>query len=420
VTDTQVFIGVGYAVNSGAANAAIGASGIDAGDDRRNTQIVIDDINANGGVAGRKLVPVWFELDATSPQTVDQQYQAVCETLTKDNKIFVAIGGGESETFQKCLHEAGAVAINDDLTGGDKARIDRYPYFWDIGTMHLDRIASTQVQALAAQGYFSSSWNTAAGAPLAGKPKTGVVTFDTPSFNHAVDQTLVPALARQGARPDPSDVIRAPAVRRTSDAGAVAAAMSNAVLKFRSSGVTHVIILDESGVLTLLFGNNAESQGYRPRYAANTQNGFQAFIDQGAYPQAQLNGTVGIGWLPGIDITPAENPHDGPYSNDTRRRCIELYRRNGVSYDSANAATIALGTCNTLGFFRHVMRNVAVPNRDNFRAAANRVGTSWESPSHFLVRIDADHRDGIGAYRNWAYRPECGCMRYTSGNILVP
>jgi hypothetical protein len=419
VTDKEIFIGSGYAVNAGAANAAIGAAGIDQGDDKRNAQIVIDDINAKGGIAGRKLVPVWYELDATSPTNYEQQYQAVCETLTKDNKVFAVGGGGESETLLRCLHNAGVIAITDDLTVSDAARMKRYPYYWELGSLNLDRIAAAQVAAVNAQGYFSGSWNTATGAPMPGKAKVGILSLDMPAFKGAIDRTLVPALAKLGYRPDAADIVYANQPQSQADVGNTAAAVSSAVLKFRSDGVTHVFILEDSAVLSLLFANNADSQGYHPRYAGNTQNGYQALLDQGAYPRGQLPGTVGIGWVPGIDVTPSENTDDGPYSNETRRKCIALYKAHGVSYSSANAAQIALGTCNSLWFFRDVMKNVSVLNRDGFRAAADGLGTSHESPSHFLVRFDADHHDGIAAVRYWAYRPECGCMRYTSGNIAV-
>jgi hypothetical protein len=419
VTDKEIFVGSGYAVNSSAANAAIGAAGIEQGDDKRNTQVVIDDINAHGGIAGRKLTPVWYEIDNTSTATSDQQYQAACEALTRDHKVYAVMGGGESDTMLTCLHNQGVVSVNDDLTVSDTARLKRFPYYWELSSLTLDRIATAEVTAVDAQGFFSSSWNTTTGTPVPGKAKVGVLTYDLPSFNRAVDQVLVPALAKVGAKPDPADVIRTPPLSSQAETGNVAAAVSSAVLKFRSDNVTHMFILEDNAVLSLLFANNAESQGYHPRYAVNTQNGQQALLDQGAYPRGQLNGTVGIGWLPGIDITPAENTDDGPYSNDARRRCIALYKAHGVVYDNANAWAVALGTCNTLWFFRDVMKNVTVLNRDGFRSAAERMGTSFEITSSFATRFDAAHHDGVTAVRYWAYKPECGCMRYTSGNINV-
>jgi hypothetical protein len=44
----------------------VGASGYDEGDARRYYGAVIDEINAEGGVAGREVVPVYHAYDATS------------------------------------------------------------------------------------------------------------------------------------------------------------------------------------------------------------------------------------------------------------------------------------------------------------------------------------------------------------------
>src|SRR5437763_937118 len=86
--------GVGRgAPGGGAANAAIGAAGITQGDEKANDQIVIDDINAHGGVAGRKIVPIFHGLDATSTNTLDSQYQAACDDLTQYHKVFAAFAG---------------------------------------------------------------------------------------------------------------------------------------------------------------------------------------------------------------------------------------------------------------------------------------------------------------------------------------
>ena len=418
VTDSTINVGVLYAVNSGAANAAVGAAGIDQGDGRKNSEIILNDINARGGVAGRKLVPVYHELDNASAETTDAQYQAACENLTKDHKVFVVFGG-QTEAFIQCLTNAGVTTIEDNLIriGDDAFR--RYPYHFNIGSMSLDRIAAVQVPALNAQGYFSG-WNTATGQPGPGKANIGIVTFDTPAWSHAVDDVLIPGLRRLGFAPSPDNVVRVQEAQRQSDAGALAAATSNAVLRFRSNNVTHVIIFEASAIISLLFANAADSQGYKPRYGANTQTGQQALIDTGAYPRGQLNGTVGIGWLPGLDITPAENPDDGPYSNEPRRRCIDLYRKNGVNYDNANAWSAALSDCNSANFLKQVMDSAPTATRDGFVATANALGTRFESATVLGTRFDANHHDGLGVYRHWAYIPECGCMRYASGNLPVP
>src|SRR2546423_1258149 len=100
VTADSINIGLLYTVNGGAANAAIGAKGITQGDQKANDQILIDDINAHGGVLGHKLVPVFHALDATDPSTTDAKFQAPCDDLTQDHKIFVSFSGGNDALLQ--------------------------------------------------------------------------------------------------------------------------------------------------------------------------------------------------------------------------------------------------------------------------------------------------------------------------------
>src|SRR5213079_947121 len=52
VTDTTVNVGIIYAVSGAAANAALGAPGITQGDEKADVQILIDDVNAHGGILG--------------------------------------------------------------------------------------------------------------------------------------------------------------------------------------------------------------------------------------------------------------------------------------------------------------------------------------------------------------------------------
>lgn len=417
ITDTTITVGMVVAVNSGAANAALGAGGIDAGDPRRNAEVMINEMNARGGIAGRKIVPVFHDFDTTSAETSESQYQAACENFTQDHKVFAALSGG-TESFIQCLTRAGVVIIEDNVATSDAALFRKYPTYFELN-MNLDRIATLEVQALQAQNYFSG-WNSSSGQPGPAPVKVGIVTVDTPQFAHAVDDVLVPALRRLGFGPTPDNIVRVADVRRQQEVGAVAPAVSSAVLRFRSSGVTHVLIFEHNAIATLLFTNNADSQGYRPRYGVTTGNGVQALLDQGAYPRGQLNGIVGIGWFPSIDITPAENPDDGPYSNESRRRCIDLYKRNGVSYDNANAWTVALTTCNSFNLLKLAMESAPAPTRDGFVASMNALGRRFESAITFAIRFDADHHDGAAAYRHWAYIRDCGCMRYTSGDFPVP
>src|SRR5581483_7222592 len=60
VTASTIYIGAGYEPDTQAADSAIGAANAGPGDEKAETQAIIDYINAHGGVAHRKLAPVWY------------------------------------------------------------------------------------------------------------------------------------------------------------------------------------------------------------------------------------------------------------------------------------------------------------------------------------------------------------------------
>ncbi len=418
VTADKIHLGLAYAVNSSAANSALGAAGITQGDTKRTNQIVIDDINAHGGIAGRQVVPVWHELDGASTATYDTLEQQTCDTWTQDNKVFAAFSGG-GQTMLQCLHNRGVIGIQDDLTSADAALFRKYPYYVEIGTLNLDRAAAAEVAALKAQGWFGG-WNHATGTAGSTKAKVGIVTYDGPSWDHAVDQSLVPALREAGYAPAAEDIIRVQPPGQTSDTGPIGAAVSSAVLKLRTDQVSHVIVFDERGLLTLFFMQNSDSQGYRPRYGLTSQNGPQALMDGASLPARQLIGSKGIGWVPSLDLRPADNTRNGPFTNDQRRKCLALLESKGVTFADPNAETIAMTICTQWWFFREVVKASGnLLSRVGFMDGVAKLGTSFVSAGSFANRFTATQHDGVAAVRHYEFNSGCTCMRYTSNNVGV-
>ncbi len=203
VTATKIYVGMIYAVNQDALNQAAGANGISVGDTKAEGNAIVDDINRHGGIAGRKLVPVWQSFDSTSTRAVDQQYASICSHFTQDNpRVFAAVGQGTA-SYRACLAKAGVVQLDADLPGISDAEFDKYPTLVEMGYPRLTRVAEAQLRAMVAQDYFAP-WNTTAGAPAAaGKAKVGILTYDSPAFRAPVDRVLIPELKRLGY--DPGD-----------------------------------------------------------------------------------------------------------------------------------------------------------------------------------------------------------------------
>ena len=403
LTATTINVGLIHVKNSAAGNAALGVAGSEV-DDQTPYNIVMKDINSHGGIGGRKIVPVWAVFDTTSSQTIDQQAQAACATWTQDNKVFAIFGGAQGGIVQECTEKEHA--INLDVAGAsvpDDFR--RYPHYLEISGMNLVRMGPVTVKGIAAQGYFN------------GSPKLGIVTWDDPSYREAVANGYVPSLKRIGVSPaTPTAYIHAP--QTYNDLGGMNSDINSAVLRFSGQHIDHVMIIDgAAGIcagacLGYEFLNQAQSQGYHPRYGFNDYNYADTSVDS-LYPHQQLPGSVGVIW------SDDDASHDvGWHTNKARDSCYALMHKNGFDYDATNQnQTFAIrNACELFWFMRDVVAKMGkvTLNNDNFMAAVGQMGTSFQSLNTYVSRLSPSQHDGASAVRNEAYFESCTCYKFTS------
>lgn len=404
VTDTQILIGFVYTENADAANAALGFEEVTRGDQKRYHDLMVEQVNATGGIAGRELVPVFHVLDGASNQSTAESEQQICATWTQDHEVFAGVVGAASDNLRQCLGNAGVGLISVQGMGySDDRTFADFPYTVEPTNLSLNPMARVMVNGLAAQGFYEPI----GAVPTA--PKVGVITYDYPTFRRAMDQDLLPALA--GLDVDVADPVYVTFPERQSDVGAVSAQLSNAVLRFRSEGVTHVHIFEADGLLTVLFMTNAETQNFRPRYGLNTQNGGQLLV--GVVPDGQLRGAQQVGWVPAVDVL------DTPMW-PARQGCLDLYEAASVQFDSKNAELVGMVFCDMYDSLRRGIENAPGPlSRETLAAGFERLGTSFQSAVVKDVRLESGRRYGVTTYRTSAYDPACSCFSYTGGPFAI-
>jgi len=418
VTSTTIAVGLPYAVNSKAAASALGVAGdgVGGGDDRQQWKIVLEDINAHGGVLGRKLVPVFHAFDSTDPAPFAQQEEQACSDWTQDHKVFAVIAqeADPSETLLACVHKAGAAQVYVDLTRSDDRTFAKYPYYLEAGTLRMDRVATVWPGSLARQGFFTG-WNTTTGAPGPQPVKVGVVSFGDPTTVRAVRQFLKPALRAVGHPLADENWVQVSYPTGPADNAGSISETQAATLKFSSSGVTHVLPFDSQGAgMGAFFAQGADSQKYYPRYGLNTGVGAQTLHDTGnLWPASQLRGAMGFGWVPLLDLPFDANPNDGPFSSDSRRACIALMSKNGEDMSSAIVQRQAIAKCDEVRFLKQALEAGGAPNREALVLGAHRLGSGFRSGLTFTTRYDGSHHDGVAAVRDFAWTPSCSCFRYT-------
>ena len=412
VTATTITVGASITSNGDAANAAIGASGITKGDERGNINALVAEINAHGGVAGRRLVVVIHPYDAQSTQPGSTQDAAACADFTQDHKVVAVFSTGLTEAFAQCLKKEGVVQFSAGaLVGMDKAFLRTYPDDFQLGTMTQERILTDTVGALTRQKYFTG-WNTLTGQPAAGAAKLAVLSYDGPSFQNAVKGSLLPALSAAGHPVSSGDVFFVHQPQSQSDVSGLVAGIKSATLRMQQDGVTHLVFNDNNGLLLGIFSTNAQSQQYFPRFGVTSGAGPQAIYDSGLVKANQLNGLAGNGWLPTIDLPAADG---SKLATSATARCLEIMkRRTGQTYTSTNAASIALIDCDSFFLFAEAMAKAPSLSPAGLVSGMEALGGSYTSallPASYLSA--QQHDNGVRAFDlNWV--ASCNCVRYTS------
>lgn len=106
---------------------------------------------------------------------------------------------------------------------------------------------------------------------------------------------------------------------------------SSDVIKFRADGVTHLFMDADAD---LFYPQQAQAQGYFARYAVESSDYIQPFLEDFAPPD-QLRGMMGVGWVPTQDVDLAHNP--GP--NAGQASCLAIMRQGGVDLSEDNCPT---------------------------------------------------------------------------------
>jgi hypothetical protein len=400
VSATTINVAEAYSPGAGAADAALGAANTNPGDTKTETDAVIKYINDRGGIAHRKLIPIWYQID--SSQTASTSEQAACATWTQDHKVFF-LGGGSS-ILNECTAKEHAIGVTSGgITSEDSQILQQYPADIDLTGLTNDRAMKLTINGLAAQGYFAKG------------AKVGIATWDQSDFAYSIAHAAVPALAALGIRNVPVKYLAVP--QSTGDLGATSASVSSAVLQFHSAGIDHVLLFDgpaginNSATLVLLWTQVANAQGYYPRYGLNSTSGLTATVPD--FPEQQIANSLAVGWTPFLDIAAADFP---PSALDAdAKRCLEIMSAAGQVAANQNQRAVQIGICETLFFLKKALDPIPGPlNAANALAAVNAIGSRYQPMQTFGTYLSATRHDGASLIRNASYFHSCKCFRYTS------
>jgi hypothetical protein len=401
-TKTQILIGVATADDYNAFAGTLGVKGVTvSGDPKKQMQAVADDINKHGGILGRKVVLVPH--DYNSAQTVSNAAaanEAACVDWTQDHHVFaVALAGGIVEdTLLSCLNKADTPLI-DPGAGLDyplhySPTYKKYPLFFNLAQMVGERYDRIAIGRLAARGFFKP-WNILQGGPGTAPVKVGLLSYDdADGALQLADQRM--NLAKHGITVEDSNIVRCPRALQAS-----VSCQQNSVLKFRANGVSHIF---GAG---LIFVENAESQGYRPRYFFAVE---PRVIAENA-PPAQMNGAMGEGYIPVMDVESTEYPGD---PTSATKRCNQIMKAAGQGTTDGTTLWNQQMDCDQLFFLRAALSAVGSLSSGALRAGLERLGATEPSALTWGTFLSPTEHTSATVLRDIEFRNDIQRFAYVS------
>jgi hypothetical protein len=402
-TKTTLAIGVGTADDYNAFAGSFGLQGVGySGDPNAWLKAVTDDINKRGGLLGRRIVLVKHNYNTA--QTLNDPAganQAACTTWTQDTPVFAVLLAGlvVEDTLLSCLAQVGTPLVYPgaslDYPLHYQGAYAKYPLFFNLAQMVGERYDRLSVARLVARSFFQP-WNAAAGRPgtaAANPTKVGLIGFDDRD-GVIQEESRKRELARHGLRTD--STIRCPRALT----GKIQCEQS-AVLRFASSGITHVFGADT------IFMNNAQSQGYHPRYfVSTTAAAFAANVGAN-----QLTGAMGEGYVPVYDVEARDYPGD---PSPATARCKGLMKAIGQSATDNSTLALQLSICEEFFFTKAALDGAGALSALALRRGMEGLGARQASTLTFRTFLSAREHASAVVLRDLAYRADLGRFVYAS------
>lgn len=379
-----VQVGIMLASDVGKFAAAFGADAGNAGSQEQIARRAVDHVNRKGGLAGRKIELVVFDVSLTSSETYAQQQQRMCTYFGEDHDVVAVLTVGSSldNTFPQCLAKYGII----NVAGGTYLHDDND--FRNVRNLvapveaSVARLGKAMVQELTGRGLLKSG------------DKLGMLTEDAPAGLRTTNGVIIPLLKAKGIEVI-NYVIEGPT--STADISNSAAAIQSAQLRMAAEGVENVAFMCKG--CHGLFVQYAESQSYYPRYFLHSIDGIRGAGGKGK--RQSYDGAVALGWTPVADVGRAVAEKELAVNADAKQ-CREIMKEF-VSDDTSYFITQTLcGGFLDLAAAANALGGAPVTGA-NLMKGFDTFGTTRTTAVSFRTEINPSKHYGAVGYRRMTY-----------------
>jgi hypothetical protein len=201
----------------------------------------------------------------------------------------------------------------------------------------------------------------------------------------------------------------------TTDIGTIYMGSEQAAITFASAGIDRVMFLGGSR-LASIFATIAGSKQFKARYAISSFDNPSFFVNNpDTVPADTMDGMVGIGFHPPQDVPDSEMafPTDG-----VERECIDVYSKAGITFESREAARIALPYCDAVRLLKLGADGVEGEfNAATWSESVDENGADFQTASGFGNALGDGGRGAAGAYRALNFDKDCNCFVYKGDDV---
>ena len=265
---------------------------INDGDWNKAYQAIFDDINARGGIHGRKLVPTIVGVNPT----VQSAAETACTKITQDEKVFVATGFFLADNVLCYVGTNQTATIGGAMTPSRLAQAKAPWFTTDAG----ENLEISVVKTLA----------------RAGKLNGKLAVMATAADQALLNDKIKPTLAAAGIKPVASAVLDAP----TNDVTATYAQAATISERFKAAGADQVLLVGESSPGSYLPG--LAKTNYRPQLLFSNMFGTTAYLGNKGNDFSVLAGAVTGG---------PYGPPDAQFAlGGPTKACLDVERKAGL------------------------------------------------------------------------------------------
>ncbi|WP_169732947.1 ABC transporter substrate-binding protein [Haloechinothrix halophila] len=398
VTQSDIFIGYVTANGVQQLGESFGVESNYLGDQEGSARAVAQYINDRGGISGKSIRLVFYDISNDklfSKSGRSEAAQEACERWTKDKPVFAVVSiltALDDQTLVSCLSTRGVPLIHANQLLRPAEMYARYsPYLYSGHTASLERLIVAFVERLNANEYFDGGWDADISRPGAESTKVGIVARRD-VYGQEFRNVTSTELNRSG-----QDV--AAVYEWDGDVSSASSSMNEAVLRFKSASVTHVVSHFNS---LAFFATAAEQQNYRPRYSISSDN--TPNVLQDIVPDAQLRGSVGIGYAPEFDVDAAQDP--GKFSN-ANSKCRRIMKNAGLD------SRTGWDSCDGFGLLVDGLERASKMSTEGLRKGVHSI-KSMSTAASFGIGYPNGRFDGGKNIRDLIYRNNCECYQYKS------